>query len=519
MLNESLTPEHNLLSDILHKASSQRAGSIAVIESGISYTVEQLADQAQTFADELHQLGLTRGDRIAICLPNSWAACVSIFGTFLAGGVLVPVSATTPVPKLEFTLDDSGARFLVTDTALLLDSIDHVKEKPGLTVMEKPIAGAVARSSWRNIQETGVSGIWAARPPVMPEDLAALIYTSGSTGRPKGVMLSHRNMSFALASVSAYLGIDSRDQIYSNLPFAHSYGLYQLLMAVATGAALIIGGGVSYMPPLVEELAGHRATVLPGVPTLFARLISFAEETGLVLPSVRIVTNAAAALPDVFVGPMQRLFPNAAIFRMYGMTECKRISYLDPALLGAKPGCVGKAIPGTEAYVADESGRPLKAGEIGILRVRGPHVMLGYWNQPDASREHLQPGSAPGEFVLVTGDYFRADTEGYLYFQGRSQDILKVHGEKVSALEVENVINAIPGVKEAAVIGVDIDNFDQVLRAFVVLKGDVALSAAQIKRACSQQLERFMVPRDVVFLSELPTTESGKVRKASLRTL
>jgi acyl-coenzyme A synthetase/AMP-(fatty) acid ligase len=204
---------------------------------------------------------------------------------------------------------------------------------------------------------------------------------------------------------------------------------------------------------------------------------------------------------------------------MYGLTECKRVAYLEPERVLEKPTSVGKAIPGTEVFLLSPDGGPVTPGETGILHVRGPHVMLGYWNQPELSASMLKPGRFPGERVLCTHDLFTMDADGDLYFVGRSDDIIKTRGEKVSPVEVENVLHRIPGVREAAVIGVPDEMLGEAIRAFVVLDDGVALTEQQVKRECMARLESFMVPRDVVFVPELPKTTTAKVSKRLLRAM
>ena len=201
---------------------------------------------------------------------------------------------------------------------------------------------------------------------------------------------------------------------------------------------------------------------------------------------------------------------------MYGLTECKRVSYLEPELVHEKPTSVGKAIPGTETFVLDAAGRPVEPGETGVLYVRGPHVMAGYWRQPELTAEMLKDGPVPGEKMLCTHDFFTVDEDGCLYFLGRSDDIIKTRAEKVSPLEVENALYAIGGIREAAVIGVDDDVLGQAIRAYVVLEDGVELTEKEVIAGCRTRLESFMVPREVVFLAELPKTTTGKIRKKGL---
>jgi acyl-coenzyme A synthetase/AMP-(fatty) acid ligase len=201
---------------------------------------------------------------------------------------------------------------------------------------------------------------------------------------------------------------------------------------------------------------------------------------------------------------------------MYGLTECKRVSYLEPELAELKPGSVGKAIPGTEVWLQSADGGPVPPGETGTLYVRGPHVMRGYWNRPELSARMLKPGPLPGEMVLCTQDQFRMDAEGFLYFVGRSDDIIKTRGEKVSPVEVENAMHTIDGIREVAVVGIDDELLGQAIRAYVVLEPGVALSGGQIRAQCIKRLENFMVPQQIVLCADLPRTATGKVSKKAL---
>ena len=243
------------------------------------------------------------------------------------------------------------------------------------------------------------------------------------------------------------------------------------------------------------------------------------ERSPLVFPSIERVTNTAAALPPSFHDSLREVFPNALIFRMYGLTECKRVSYLEPELLELKPTSVGRAIPGTETMVLDDAGNPVAPGETGILHVRGPHVMAGYWRQPERTAEMLKPGLLPGERMLCTHDHFTVDEDGYLYFVGRSDDIIKSRGEKVSPVEVEDALFGIEGVREAAVIGVPDELLGEAIHAYVVCDDGSRLTERDIIARCRERLEGFMVPSQVMFLEELPKTATGKIRKKGLLEL
>jgi acyl-coenzyme A synthetase/AMP-(fatty) acid ligase len=295
---------------------------------------------------------------------------------------------------------------------------------------------------------------------------------------------------------------------------AFGYGLSQLLLTAHLGATLVLERSFAYPAETLRLLELHEATVLPGIPTIFATLASFFGASEKTYPSITRITNAAAALPPALHAPLRKLFPNALIFRMYGQTECIRVCYLEPELIDRKPTSVGQAIPRTEAFVLDEDGRRAAPGAVGTLYVRGPHVMRGYWNAPELTATMIS--GADGGSVLCTHDLFTIDEDGDLYFVSRSDEIIKTRGEKVSPMQVENVLFALPGVKEAAVVGVPDEHLGEAIRAYVVREEGSSLEEAQVVRACREQLEAFAVPHEVRFVDDLPKTPSGKVRRKSL---
>jgi acyl-coenzyme A synthetase/AMP-(fatty) acid ligase len=361
------------------------------------------------------------------------------------------------------------------------------------------------------IESNGSPREWNRRA----SDLAALLYTSGSTGTPKGVMLSHESLSFVTGSIAEYLRLGSEERILNVLPLTFGYGLSQLLLTARLGATLLLERSFAFPAQMLRRLEEAQATVLPGIPTIFATLSSYFGDAGRTYPSVRTITSAAAALSPSLHAPIRKLFPNASVFRMYGQTECIRVCYLEPELVDRKPTSVGKAIPGTEAFVLADDGRPALPGSVGTLYVRGPHVMRGYWNAPDLTASRLVAGDED-EQLLCTHDLFMTDAEGDLYFVSRSDEIIKTRGEKVSPIQVEETLFSIKGVKEAAVVGVPDELLGEAIRAYVVLEEGSALEEAQVVRECREHLEAFAVPQEVRFIDELPKTASGKVRKKGL---
>jgi long-chain acyl-CoA synthetase len=501
----SWIPPQRLLHDSLLASAAATPTKLALVTEEERLDYEQLLDRSLRIARRLQDDGLERGDRVALYLDNTADLPAALFGTLLAGGVFMVVNPQTKADKLAYVLSDSEAAFLFADAALAETAAQAKTEAPSVrrVYSTDELPDVVAAST----PEPGNLG-------TIPLDLAALIYTSGSTGQPKGVMMTHRAMVFAAGSIAQYLRLDLDDRILGVLPLAFDYGLYQLLMAMRIGGTLVLERSFAFPAKTLKRVEEEEVTVFPGVPTVFATLLGMKSRTPH--PSVRRITNTAAGLPPTFHDGLREIFPNALIFRMYGLTECKRVSYLEPELVDEKPTSVGRPIPGTEAFVLDEDGKPVAPGETGILYVRGPHVMAGYWNLPEQTAHMLKEGPVPGERMLCTHDHFTIDEEGLLYFVGRTDDIIKTRGEKVSPLEVENALHAIPGISQAAVIGVPDDVLGEAIRAFVVLDEGAGLNEQDIIRACRERLENFMVPRDVLLLDELPQTDTGKVRKKSL---
>jgi long-chain acyl-CoA synthetase len=507
-------PPQRLLHESLLNAAADTPGKPALVADRRSWSYAELEDATLRLARALQEAGLERGDRVVIFMDNTAECAVSIFGTLAAGGVFVVANPQTKADKLAYILEDSEAAFLLTESSLgrvWRSAVEGVSSLRGVFCAQK----ADEDGSVRDLSEA-----LAASEPVprdvgtIPKDLAALIYTSGSTGNPKGVMMAHESMVFAAGSIAQYLRLSDDDRILNVLPLAFDYGLYQLLMAMRIGGTLVLERSFAFPAQTLKRIEEEQVTVFPGVPTVFATLLS--TKTRTPHPSVRRVTNTAAALPPAFHDGLHELFPNALIFRMYGLTECKRVSYLEPELVDEKPTSVGRPIPGTEAFVLDEERRPVKPGETGILYVRGPHVMAGYWRSPELSAHMLKEGPVPGERMLCTHDNFTVDEDGFLYFVGRTDDIIKTRGEKVSPIEVENALFSIDGVQEAAVIGIPDEVLGEAIRAYTVLEEGAELGEQEIIAACRTKLEAFMVPKEVVLLDELPKTATGKIRKKGL---
>ncbi len=507
--------EIRLLHEGLIASAERHRDKTALIVGDRHYSYGELLEQARSVAGVLRHHGVQRGDRVAIFMDNGWSCAVAIYATLLAGGVILVINPQTKAEKLRYILADSGARLLLTERRLEAIHREACACLEGITALSAD-GGEAPVIDLRQAQ----NGCPPLAEPVatIPNDLAALIYTSGSTGEPKGVMQTHLSMVFAHHSIIEYLELTERDRIFLALPLAFDYGLYQLLMAVRVGATLIVERSFTYPGQIYQRLKALEPTVFPAVPTIFSMMIASHRGNPLAFPSIETVTNTAATLAPELLPALREIFPNARIFKMYGLTECKRVSYLDPEELERRPASVGKAIPGTEAFILDEQGRPVPPGEVGTLHVRGPHIMAGYWNAPQLSREMLKPGPLPNEKMLCTRDLFRMDEEGFLYFVARSDEIIKTRGEKVSPAEVEQVLLRHESVSEAAVTAIEDPVLGQAIVAVVVANGK-GIDERGLKRHCTVHLENFMVPRHLVEVDELPKTANGKIDKGALAPL
>ena len=509
-----------LLQDTLLTSAQLYPNHTALVTTDVRMNYREVTDYSCRLAHVLRANGVNRGDRVAIFMDNTWQCAASIYGVLLAGGVFVIINVQTKQDKLAFILRDAGVRVLLSEPHLAREFAPVAKQLPMLRVLCTNKNQAMPRTGFENLDDL-LTDMPSTPPPqlAISLDLAALIYTSGSTGEPKGVMHTHQSMLFALRSLVEYLLLDKNDKLLCVLPLAFDYGLYQLLMTIYTGATLVLERSFTYPAQVFNIMEAEGVTVFPGVPTIFTLLLNAHGRQPLIFQQVRRVTNTAASLPPSFNLLLKEIFPYADIYRMYGLTECKRVSYLPPKQIEQKPESVGIAIPGTEVMVLDSEGQPVKPGEVGTLYVRGSHVMLGYWNQPKKTAHMLKPGLLPGERLLCTHDLFTVDADGYLYFIGRTDDIIKSRGEKISPLEVETVLYGIPGVREAAVLGVPDPLLGQAVKAFVSVMDGSTLSDGKIKKLCGDKLETFMIPKYVTFLLELPKGANGKIDKKVLAAM
>ena len=508
------------LQDFLEASARRLPEKVALVSGPSRVTYRELDAESNRLANGLVKRGVGRGDRVLILAEGTTDTVIAFWAALKANAVACPVNPFMKGPKLATLLEDCTPAALLGSSgcATLLQSAARVRPLPALTVLRGQEGLETVALSGAARWEDVTSGEPSSGPPVRTNidiDLAALIYTSGSTGEPKGIMLTHRNMITAAVSINAYLEASEDDVVLDALPLSFDYGLYQVIMASLVGATVVLERSFAYPAQVLADMAREAVTVFPAVPTMIATLAGMSL-SGHDFSRIRTVTNTAAAIAPAHVDFIRRTFRGARFYSMYGLTECKRCSYLPPGDLDRKPGSVGIAIPNTELWIVDEQGNRAGPNVVGELVVRGATVMKGYWNKPEATAERLRPGPLPGELVLHTGDLCRLDEDGYLYFVARMDDVIKTRGEKVAPKEVEAALLDILGVREAAVVGIPDTILGQAVKAFVVLQADSALTPAAIRLQCQARLEPHMVPTEIVIVAALPRTGTMKINKREL---
>jgi len=508
-----------LVSDFLEQSAESRPDKVALVYEDRRLTYAEVEAEANRLAHALKDHGVARGDRVVLFLPNSVELVIGIFATLKADGVSVAINSSTKPDKLAHLIHNCGATVLLTSDRQANVATQMLQRAPSLRaafVVGSNSDPATSRTPPLISVESMVARYPASRPPrqCIDQDLAFLIYTSGSSGEPKGVMSTHANVVFASWSITTYLENVPEDVIICALPLSFDYGLYQLMMAFRLGGTLVLEKSFAYPAHFVERMQAEHVTGCPIVPTMLALLLNM-DLSPYDLSHLRYISNTGAALPPSHIQRFRDLFPGVSVYSMYGLTETKRTLYLPPDQLDDRPGSVGVAIPGTEVWLVDEEGRRLGPNQVGELVVRGQHVMRGYWQNPEATAKRFRAGPIPGERVCYSGDLLRMDQDGYFYFVGRQDDVIKSRGEKVAPKEVEDVLYGLPGIVEAAVVGVHDPVLGQAIKAIVVTQ-DKAMTEKSVLRHCRAHLEDFMVPKTVEFVDSLPRTTSGKIHRSAV---
>lgn len=515
-----------LYHELLTHAGAHYSANAALRHRDRTLTYADLAAAVAATAQGLLRCNLERHERVAVYLPKRVETVAALYGTSMAGGVFVPVNPQLKPEQVGHILRDSNARVLITSkdrAEVLAATLANCPDMRTLVLVDTsaqrtPIIPSVEVLSWNELIAPG-----PGKPfhQIIDMDMAAILYTSGSTGRPKGVVLSHRNVVTGAKSVCQYLDNNADDRILAVLPLSFDYGLSQLNTAFNVGACAVL---MDYLMPrdVINTVAKEQITGLAAVPPLWIQLAQLPWPENAV-NSLRYITNSGGAMPRAVVDALRNSLPKTRVFLMYGLTEAFRSTYLPPEELDRRPESIGKAIPNAEVMVVREDGSPCSPGEPGELVHRGSLVALGYWNDPEKTAERFRP--APGrdnkiplqEIAVWSGDTVRIDQDGFLYFVGRKDDMIKTSGYRVSPTEVEEVIYASGLVSHAAAIGIQHPILGQAIVVFASPaehRHDVDTKA--LLEECKNRLPSFMVPAHIHVQPELPRNPNGKIDRKQL---
>lgn len=518
------------MSELLHELISRSANNFpnftAIRYRGEELRYAELDLQVSQFAQKLFQIDLVSNDRVAVYLPKRFETVIALFGASRAGGVFVPVNPLLKGEQACYILRDCNVRVLVTayDRArMLTEYYDKLPDLHTVIVLDgnnkEPLTHEHIRfTDWDKFMiNEDVTYLPCYR---IDTDMTAILYTSGSTGKPKGVVLSHRNMVTGAKSVSRYLQNTPDDRLLAVLPFSFDYGLSQLTTAFHVGASVVL---MDYLFPLdvVRTVARENITGLAGVPPLWAQIANM-EWPDEAKQSLRYITNSGGAMPKKILSLLRQQLPFTKPFLMYGLTEAFRSSYLPPHEIDKRPDSMGKAIPNAELLVVREDGTPCAPNEPGELVHRGSLVAMGYWNDPEKTMERFKP--APNqlreipltEIAVWSGDTVRMDEEGFLYFIGRKDDMIKTSGYRVSPSEVEEIVYATGEVNEAAALGIPHPTLGQGILVAITRNQNHDPDIDKIISTCKQHMASFMVPQRIEVIDHMPKNPNGKIDRKQL---
>ncbi len=499
-----------LLHRTLERSAARLPGKEAVCHEQRRITYAALLAEAQSAAAVLAGLrGTSRGDRVALFMPKSIEQVVWIYAASMADRVFVVVSDQLKENQVRHILSDCAVTALVFG-ASCEDMARRMGDELGI-----PAIDAATRADPTNLKPSGA----------ISDDIATIIYTSGSTGLPKGIVITHRNLLDGMDSVSEYLGIREDDRLLGMLPFNFDYGLNQLTTALAAGASVVLHQ--FFVPgPMLRLVAAEHVTGLAAIPTVWAAVFNpkLANMEKLLaeldFSSLRYITNSGGKIPVPTVQRIRGSFPAARLSLMYGLTEAFRSPYLDPSRVDQKPDSMGKAIPGVQIEVVREDGSLCAPDEPGELIHRGALIARGYWNNPEKTaavyrpNPLLPPENRFLETVVYSGDLVKKDSEGFLYYVGRKDNMIKISGYRVSPTEVEELLASSGLIAESVAFGVPDDELGYRIRAVVIFKGDEQTAA--LLEHCKKHAPSYLVPGELFPVTSFPKTASGKIDRPAI---
>ncbi|HKY02343.1 MAG TPA: acyl-CoA ligase (AMP-forming), exosortase A system-associated [Burkholderiales bacterium] len=513
-----------LLHQLVLRAASRTPEAPALRYSSQTLAYGHLARQTEAFASGLLDLQTARAERVGIYLEKRFETVIASFGAPAAGAVFVPINPLLKAEQVGYILRDCNVRVLLTSAerfSLLANVLPQCHDLRHVIVVGEgftpPTGQAYAVHRWDELMQARSH----AGHRVIDTDMLAILYTSGSTGKPKGVVLSHRNMTAGAKSVASYLENRAEDVILSVLPLSFDAGFSQLTTAFHVGASVVL---LNYLLPkdAIRALDTHRVTGLTAVPPIWIQLAQL-KWPASIAENLRYIANTGGHMPRETLNVLRDKLPRTKPYLMYGLTEAFRSTYLPPAEVDKRPDSIGKAIPNAEILVLREDGTPCAPNEPGELVHRGALVGMGYWNDPEKTAERYKPlphresGLVLPEIAVFSGDTVRMDEEGFIYFIGRRDEMIKTSGYRVSPTEVEEVLYGTQLVGEAAAFGITHPRLGQAIVVVATGKDGAPLQADQLIAECKIRLPAYMVPSHVdVRAGSLPRNVNGKIDRKTL---
>ncbi|KAA3618736.1 MAG: AMP-dependent synthetase [Calditrichaeota bacterium] len=505
----------HLIHHFLEHHAQTLPNHIACIQIDGEINYGELDQQANRFANALIEMGVQKGDRVALYLYNSIDYIAAYYGILKAGAVTVAVYKTATERTLKYIFNDCQVKAVITQkpaTKIFAQLNGQIPDLQSVVALGK---GKIDEGLKRNIcTENELVEMPATKPAreITGQDIASIIYTSGSTGDPRGAVLTHKNIVANTRSIVKYLQLTKDDRVLVILPFPYVYGASLLNTHFSVGGSVVLENRFLFPNVALKTMQEKQATGFSGVPSTYAILLHKTSIREMEFPHLRYITQAGGAMAPQLIREVMDVFERQKVFIMYGATEASaRLSYLDPEKLPQKIGSIGKAIPDVELRILRDDGSEADIDETGEIVARGENIMQGYWNAPEETANVLT------EFGFHTGDLGKRDEDGFLYVVGRKRDMIKSGANRVSAKEVEEVLCEYPNILESAVIGVPDDILGEAIHAFIVLKNGDSLDEKKVISFCREKMPEFKVPRKVLVEKLLPKNASGKLMKEELR--
>ncbi|AWI13053.1 long-chain-fatty-acid--CoA ligase [Caldibacillus thermoamylovorans] len=534
----TLTYEETSLQQLLKNTAEKYPNKIAIHFNGKELSYQELYDSALKFAGYLQKIGIQKGDRVAIMLPNTPQSVISFYGVMMAGGIVVQTNPMYTERELAFQMKDSGAKAIVALDILF----PRIKKIQGETELEHIIITAIKdylpfpknlvypfiqKKQYGysvKVEHKGNDHLFteimkhpALQEPIMninfEEDLAMLQYTGGTTGFPKGVMLTHKNLiaNTKMCQAWLYKCREGEEIVLGALPFFHVYGMTTVMILSILQASKMVLIPKPDPEVLLKTIQSQRPTMFPGAPTMYIGMLNHPELSKYDLSSIDSCISGSAPLPVEVQERFERL-TGGKLVEGYGLTESSPVTHANLLWDGERvKGSIGLPWPDTLAEIRSvETGEPLPVGEIGELVVKGPQVMKGYWNRPEETQEVLKDG------WLHTGDMGYMDEEGYFYIVDRKKDMIIASGYNIYPREIEEVLYEHPAVKEVVVAGVPDPYRGETVKAYIVLKEGTTVTEDELNKFARKNLAAYKVPRKYEFRDELPKTTVGKILRRQL---